>query len=854
MTLLDRFRTQPREKSSDPAVRLAYVGEIPLDDRGQIAAIAREDDDVRVRKAAVAKLMDPAVLGQIARDDADEGVRDQATAMLRDIALDAFEGIAESDSLDAVDAVAGMPGIPGTSDTKLLAQIAKTAAREVVAVKALAALAGRSGAADSHMLGSIARHGIAEAARRGAFDLLRERNEQAEILAVAMNGEFKDTALAAAEIITGRDELAQIAARGKNKAAAKRARTVLRDADEQAAREAAEAAAAAAAVAAGAAVAIAVAAVVPTTVADALPPTEVAPTIVIDLEAERARAEDAAAAERARAEAAERARAEREAREVNDAERAREQAAANARAAEEREADLRARREALARLQQLLARVEPLAAKAETTLKAADRALRDVRTALSSVPPLPARQDAEEIGRRLKAVQAALVQKVRELREAADWKQWANAGVQEQLCARMEALVAREDPEAIAAEVRELQQQWRQSADVPRAQADALWRRFKAAHDAVWARCETHFAAQAEERGQNLAKKIALCEKAEALSESTSWIQTADAIKALQTEWKTIGPVSRGREKTIWDRFRAACDRFFTRRHEDLAQRKAAWSENFAKKEVLAVKAEALAASTEWDPAAAEIKRLQNEWKTIGPVKKSRSDAIWHRFRGACDAFFARYAQRHEVARGERLAAREAICAELDALSAPEEPGHKDAPADLLATVRALRGRWQQELASRGVEPARARELDDRFAAGFARVVARWPAVFGGTDLDPDANRKRMETLVTRMEDLAKSLEGPAAAGAGAAALSPTTRLAAMLKEALAANTIGGKVDDDSRWRAAAEDVRQAQSSWSRIGVVPEAARRSLADRFQRACRRITDRAGKAGRPGGAGR
>jgi hypothetical protein len=856
MTLLDRFRTQPREKHSDPAVRLAYVGEIPLDDRAQIAAIAREDEDARVRKAAVAKLLDPAVLGQIARDDADESVRGQATAMLRDIALEAFEGVAENDSLDAVDAIAGAAS---TGDVKLLAQIAKTAAREVVAVKALAALAGRSGAADLHMLGSIARHGMAEAARRGAFDLLRERNEHAEILAVAMNGEFKDTALAAAEIITGRDELEQIAARGKNKAAVKRARAVLREADEQAAREAAEAAATAAA---GAALAVAVAPVVGVVgvvgvapglvVADPLPPSETAPTMVVDPEAERARAEAAAAEEQARAEAAERARAEREVQEVNAAERAAEQAAAKARAAEVREADLRARREALARLQHLLTRVEPLAAKAETTLKAADRALRDVRTALSSVPPLPARQDAEEIGRRLKAAQAALVQKVHELREAADWKQWANAGVQEQLCARMEALAALEDPEAIAVEVRELQQQWRQSADVPRARADALWRRFKAAHDVVWARCEAHFAVQAEERAQNLAKKAALCEKAESLSDSSSWIQTAEAIKALQAEWKTIGPVSRGREKAIWDRFRAACDRFFTRRHEDLAQRKAAWSENFAKKEALVVKAEALAASTEWDTAAAEIKRLQNEWKTIGPVKKSRSDAIWQRFRGACDAFFARYTQRHEVAQGERLAAREAICAELDALSGGEN-AEEAAPADLMTTVRALRGRWQQELASRGVEPARARELDDRFAAGFARVIARWPAVFGGTDLDPDANRKRMETLVARMEDLAKSLDGPAAGAAGEAALSPTTRLAAMLKEALAANTIGGKVDDDSRWRAAAEDVRQAQSSWSRIGVVPEAARRSLNDRFQRACRRISDRATVAGRPGGAG-
>jgi hypothetical protein len=91
------------------------------------------------------------------------------------------------------------------------------------------------------------------------------------------------------------------------------------------------------------------------------------------------------------------------------------------------------------------------------------------------------------------------------------------------------------------------------------------------------------------------------------------------------------------------------------------------------------------------------------------------------------------------------------------------------------------------------------------------------------------------------MEDLAKALAGPAPDAPADAALSPTTRLAAMLKEALAANTIGGKVDTDHRFRAAAEDVRQAQAGWSRIGPVPEDVKRALADRFQRALRRISD-------------
>ena len=147
MTLLDRFRTQP-QRHPDPAVRLAHLGEIPLTERELIAAIAREDDDPRVRKAAVAKLMDPAALGAISRDDRDESVRAQAASMLRDLALEAFEGVGESDSLEAVDAL---------TDTRSLSQIAKTAGREIVALRALSRLS------DAHILGSVARHAESEA-------------------------------------------------------------------------------------------------------------------------------------------------------------------------------------------------------------------------------------------------------------------------------------------------------------------------------------------------------------------------------------------------------------------------------------------------------------------------------------------------------------------------------------------------------------------------------------------------------------------------------------------------------------------------------------------------------------------
>src|SRR4030095_14494609 len=178
--------------------------------------------------------------------------------------------------------------------------------------------------------------------------------------------------------------------------------------------------------------------------------------------------------------------------------------------------DRRTRKDALDRLLQLATRVEPLAARGDLMLKPAERALRDLRAALARIPPLPSRRDYEGIVHRLKAAQAALIPKVQELRDVADWQRWANVGIQEQLCEKMEALKAVEDPEAIARQVRELQQQWRQAADVPRAQGETLWRRFKAAHDEVWTRCEAYFAAQAASRADNFAKKQTLAERAEA--------------------------------------------------------------------------------------------------------------------------------------------------------------------------------------------------------------------------------------------------------------------------------------------------------------------------------------------------
>ena len=175
--------------------------------------------------------------------------------------------------------------------------------------------------------------------------------------------------------------------------------------------------------------------------------------------------------------------------------------AARRRQAEEAEA--RTRREGLSRMNQLIGRVESLIGREDVSLKAADRALRDVRDGACrrAAAPVENRTTRTSCGvsrpRRPRSRR-----KCRICARSSEWQRWANVGIQEQLCEKMEALRSEGDPEAIARRIHDLQQQWRLAADVPRPQGEALWRRFKTAHDELWVRCEAHFAAQAEAAGR----------------------------------------------------------------------------------------------------------------------------------------------------------------------------------------------------------------------------------------------------------------------------------------------------------------------------------------------------------------
>ena len=504
-----------------------------------------------------------------------------------------------------------------------------------------------------------------------------------------------------------------------------------------------------------------------------------------------------------------------------------------ARAEEKRATQEKAVRQQVQRIEQLIDRVQKRAAAEDLTLKEADKAARDLRGAIEApIAVPPAERDA--LIERVKAALAVLGPRLHELREMDEWKRFANAAVQEELIAQTEALKTKYDwdnPEMLetaSRELHEVQERWKTVAEAPRAQAQTLWHRYRQAADPLQAKAREFFAHRAEERQGNLEKKLALCERAEALADSTDWIKTAEELKRLQAEWQAIGPVPRTETRDVWKRFREACDRFFSRRNEDLAQRKEVWSGNQAKKEALCARAEELADSKEWDRTASEIRRLQSEWKTIGPVRRSKSEALWQRFRAACDRFFDRYKRRDDIELESRQAEREGLAQELESLRPAEgaEPA-----ADLLERVRSLRTRWNQSTAGvrHGADP-----LSARFVSAMEGLLSAFPDAFRGTELDIDASRQRMEKLVTRVEGFVSQ------AGVKESASSPQD-LASMLREALAANTIGGRGSDEAKWRGMADEVRQAQASFARLVPVPGEAGRQLGERFQKACNRFFD-------------
>ena len=265
------------------------------------------------------------------------------------------------------------------------------------------------------------------------------------------------------------------------------------------------------------------------------------------------------------------------------------------------------------------------------------------------------------------------------------------------LCEAAEKLAAEDDVVSAFHQLQNLHQEFRNIGPVAKELRESIWARFKAASTAINRRHQQHFEELKEKEQNNLDQKTVICEIAEAMEYDTfktfaDWEDKTKEILALQAKWKTIGYAPQKMNVKIFERFRAACDEFFKRKAAFYKDIKNSMAENLEKKKALCEKAEALKDSTDWKATAEILTKLQKEWKTIGPVSKKHSDAVWKRFIGACDHFFAQKNKANSSQRSvesDNMAKKENIISQLHEI---EKAGNED--ESVADKIRGLIKEW----------------------------------------------------------------------------------------------------------------------------------------------------------------
>lgn len=251
-----------------------------------------------------------------------------------------------------------------------------------------------------------------------------------------------------------------------------------------------------------------------------------------------------------------------------------------------------------------------------------------------------------------------------------------NLEIKTHLCEAAEKLADEQDVVSAFHQLQKLHQEFRDTGPVAKELRDEIWNRFKAASTAVNRRHQQHFEALKETEQHNLDQKTVICEIVEAiefdqLKTFVAWETKTQEVIALQNKWKTIGFAPQKMNVKIFERFRKACDEFFKKKGEFFKLLKEGMNANLEKKKALCEKAESLKDSTEWKETAEILTKLQKEWKTIGPVSKKYSDAVWKRFITACDYFFEQKGKATSSQRSveqENLEKKKAIIARLTAI------------------------------------------------------------------------------------------------------------------------------------------------------------------------------------------
>ncbi len=318
------------------------------------------------------------------------------------------------------------------------------------------------------------------------------------------------------------------------------------------------------------------------------------------------------------------------------------------------------------------------------------------------------------------------------------------------LCEAVERLINEKDVISAFHQLQKLHQQWREIGPVAKDLREELWARFKAASTMINKRHQQYFEEQRAKEQENLVAKTAICEQIEAidvdaLKNYKDWDAKNKLVIDLQQKWRTIGYTPRKFNTKIFERFRKACDTFFTKKAEFYKEFRAEMDENLQKKRALCEQAEALKDSTDWKEATEKFIALQKEWKTIGLVPRKYSESLWKRFIGACDYFFENKNKNTSSQRNEELANLEAKKALIEKVKALDESLDRDEAVSQLKE-------WMAEWNEIGHVPFR--EKDKIYTKFRESVDAQFDR------LDVDQRNRRIKSFRHSISDMVEKGKG----------------------------------------------------------------------------------------------
>ena len=202
-----------------------------------------------------------------------------------------------------------------------------------------------------------------------------------------------------------------------------------------------------------------------------------------------------------------------------------------------------------------------------------------------------------------------------------------------------------------SATIKSLQQRWNESGSVSAEHRQELWKRFQALIDRFYANLRINRELKELDMQKNLAFKIGLCEQVEALMLMSDLGKALSTLSGMHNLWKSTGPVPREQKEEVWQRFKMASDRLHERRREHLAELDARYAENLQRKTAILQQLRELlekgmpSTPAGWNECGQQIEKLQNEWRSTGPLSREKQDELWANFRSLLATFFEQRGQ-----------------------------------------------------------------------------------------------------------------------------------------------------------------------------------------------------------------